>query len=123
MKHVAAGELAEPKMTRAYASPETVSAYQNRQMVMVTAALDIWSLGVVVFEAFAKEPAVPPGNGDVCSRRAEGTEQYPWERTGTIRGFSDSRACEIVQACLARDPAMRPTAAELVQRLRVLSHR
>lgn len=99
-------------------------AWHEKRNVTATAAQDIWALGVMVFEAFSREAAVDPFGGPrMCVRLAQGEEQYPWEGPRKIRSFTDSRAHELVKACLDRDPEERPTAVTLVQRMRAITHR
>jgi serine/threonine protein kinase len=98
-------------------------AWHEKRDTVATAAQDIWALGAMVFEAFSQVAAVNPfGGREACVRLARGEEQYPWEGPQKIKGFSDSRAHEVVKACLARDPAERPSAAALVQQIRQITH-
>jgi serine/threonine protein kinase len=52
------GSEAPLSLTLHYAAPETVAAWrEQRRRVVVTAALDAWSLGVVAFELLTRQPA------------------------------------------------------------------
>ena len=122
--HRCAGQETPPQCTLGYAAPELVIAHEERRPVTATAALDVWALGVMVFEAFARRPAVATGaRVEGCRRLARGAERYPWEEPEQARAFGGSRARELVELCLARDAAKRPSAALLVERIRAISHR
>jgi serine/threonine protein kinase len=115
--------MVNARCTLAYATPEVVLAWHDKQKVKASEAHDIWALGVMVFEALCQEAAIDPfGGPPLCVRMAQGKEQYPWE--GRKKGglFWDSRARDLVKACLARDPSIRPPAAEVVQRIRKITY-
>ena len=50
-----AGERMPPQCTLGYAAPEVVIAYDEKRNVVATAALDVWGLGVIIFEAFTRQ--------------------------------------------------------------------
>lgn len=90
-------------------------AFENNIKVTTATPQDVWALGVMVFEAFTRMPAVDPlGGAKGCSALARGEQLYPWESQAQGGAFDNSRARKLVESCLARDPAARPTAAALV---------
>ena len=108
--------------TMGYAAPEVVIAYDDQRRVTAAAACDVWALGVMVFEALTRTPAVDPFQGvEGAKKLARGELRYPWEGEELDRTFGGSRARRVVEACLARDPAARPTAAALVQSISLIS--
>lgn len=122
--NVCAGEEAAPQCTLRYAAPEVVIAFANKRTVTASPAQDVWALGVMVFEAFTRTPAVDPlGGVDGCTALARGEALYPWEGNVDDEEFSGSRARQLVESCLTRDPADRPTAAALVEAIRLFSNR
>ena len=76
----------------------------------------------MAFEAFTRRPAVDPlGGAEGALRLAGGELAYPWEAAELRWPFGGDRARRAVLACLARDPAARPTAAALVESLSLIS--
>ena len=118
-----AGEETPPQCTLGYAAPEVIIAYDNKQRVAAAPAQDVWALGVMVFEAFTRKPAVDPFRGaEGCKQLARGEAKYPWEEGEQDQEFGGSRARRLVESCLARDPEQRPTAAALVEAIRLISN-
>ena len=112
-----------PQCTLGYAAPEVIVAYERKEEVIADAASDIWALGVMVFEAFTRKPAVDPfGGAEGAKKLARGELKYPWEEAELDKAFGGSRARLVVQSCLARDSAARPTAARLVQGISHISN-
>ena len=108
--------------TLGYAAPEVVIAYDNKRPVTAAAACDVWALGVMVFEAFTRKPAVDPfGGAEGAKKLARGELRYPWEAGELDETFGGGRVRRVVEACLARDPAARPTAAALVHNISLIS--
>ena len=110
-----------PHCTPAYAPPELIAAMDGAERITVRPAHDIWSLGVIAFEALTHQRVVTCFMGDrrSVSRHARGEERYPWEAAEHSReGYAASAAREIIEACLARDPEDRPSAEALGARMR-----
>lgn len=108
--------------TLGYAAPEVVRAHYAHQPLAALPSQDVWALGVMTYEAFAREPAVDPwAVRGHCADLAGGAASYPWEAGAPASAFGGSRARDLVERCLARDPRRRPTAAALVQSLRLIS--
>ena len=101
------------RATRMIGTPEYM-APELAQRGPVSAAVDIYALGVILYEMLA---GARPFDGDhpmaVLRRHAEEPPQRP-------SGLSDE-LWELVAACLAKDPAIRPEAADLEERLRALA--
>ena len=113
-----AGAAALPRCTLRYAPPEVISAYNRSAKVVVHPSLDIWALGVMAFEALTQRPAF--ATGAALFAAAAGDAPFPWaasERAAAPASWRRSRLRPVVEACLARDAAARPTAAGLLQML------
>ena len=118
----AAGKETPPQCTLGYAAPEVIKAFDDKSRIMSAAAQDVWALGVMVFEAFTRKPAVDPFGGvEGCVALARGEKQYPWEAAEQAQAFGGSRARQLVESCLERDPEQRPTAAALVNAITMIS--
>ena len=99
----------------AYAPPEVLHNYAAGMRVAAHPAADIWALGVMVYEALTDGAVFPPYTttpGDVYAA-ASGSARYPWELDRDAQ-FSRYRVRPAVEACLARDPAARPSAVQLI---------
>ena len=100
-----------------------IIAYNDKRPITADAACDVWALGVMVFEAFTRQPAVDLfGGADGTLKLARGELAYPWEAAELDKAFGGSRARRVVEACLARDPAARPTAAALARSITLISN-
>ena len=107
------------RCTLAYASPEVIRAYIDDTHVVVHPSADVWALGVMAFEVLSGRRAVQ--SSSELQAVVSGKQRYPWE----VQAAADTgeepwrklRLWALVEACLARDPAARPTAATVVQRL------
>ena len=119
-----AGKEAPAQCTLGYAAPEVIRAFDDKALVTVDPAQDVWALGVMVFEAFTRKPAVDPFGGvEGCVALARGDKQYPWEAEEQAKAFGGSRARQLVESCLAREPEKRPSAAALVDAINMISNR
>jgi serine/threonine protein kinase len=111
--------------TLRYAPPEAINAHRSMSKLTVEPSLDIWALGVIMFECLAGCPAFRIHSGvEEVFECAQGLQPYPWERPleKIPEGWSKSRACTFFKSCLARDPAARPTANQLLKSLHKLSN-
>ena len=116
-----AGESRPVRCSLAYAPPEVVNAYIEEQHITVHPSADIWALGVMAFEVLSGRRAVVTAS-DMCAA-ASGAQPYPWEDVDAADAAPEGeewrglRLWSVVELCLARDAAARPTAASVVQRL------
>jgi serine/threonine protein kinase len=112
------GECCSVRCTLKYAPPEAVIAHKGNSNLVVHPALDMWAIGVILFESLTKRSTVQKYSGyeEVC-KCAEGAKKYPWEQPMPPREWRKSRAYHIFSSCLARDPAKRPTAKQALQSL------
>ena len=97
-----------------YAPPEVVLAAYADRHIKVHPSQDVWALGVLAWEAVISHPALTlQSTVKAC---AEGSQMYPWECSPDTqpRMWRQSRLRNIVEPCLARNPAKRPTAAALL---------
>jgi serine/threonine protein kinase/DNA-binding SARP family transcriptional activator len=111
------GEEQGPKLTRtgeflghpAYISPEQMDGKP------LSDRSDIYSLGVTGYQLLTGHPppAEEPGTGKTGKRALTALEEY-------AEGFSsvDRRLVELILRCLAKDPVHRPTAADIVRKLK-----
>ena len=81
-------------------------------------AQDVWALAVIAFESLTGRPALD-NEGAAC-RCARGEQPYPWERppgeqAQEWREAESLRA--VLEPCLARDAAARPSADALRREL------
>jgi serine/threonine protein kinase len=81
-----------------YAAPEVVRAYEDSSKLEVSAAQDVWALGVMAYEAMVGQPSFPRHTrASVVFQCAHGTRLYPWERPGfqqpELARFSSLPAC------------------------------
>jgi serine/threonine protein kinase len=110
--------------TLRYAPPEAINAHTAGTNIIVDPSLDMWAIGVIVFESLTKSRAFQVHGGvEEAYECAEGAKLYPWERPveELPAQWRRSRACSLFLQCLERDPAARPTAEQLLQSLVKLS--
>ena len=84
---------------------------------------DVWSLGVIVYEALTDTRAISPfANWASVHALARGT-LYPWEERTAPMVFAKSRVAGLVRDCLQRNAAARPTAQQILERIERLGMR
>ena len=100
-----AGRVREPIGTNAYMAPEACLPAGE-----LSAAADIWGLGATLYHALAgRRPFPKPAPEERFPQLHEQVRRWP---AGVPRGISHA-----IVACLRPDPAERPSAAELFERL------
>ena len=99
-----------------YAAPEVLRAYDaGERTVAVTSAMDMWALGVMAYELLTDMPAFPRN-----MRQAQiveslvGRAALPWESPAAPLSQLRMLKRSIIK-CLSRDPAERPSAADLLK--------
>ena len=121
----AAGERRAVSCTLPYAPPEAVNAHFGAREIKVSPALDIWAIGVIVYESLTGTQTF--GNSaslaalQLCST---GEELYPWERelAAQPEPWRRARCRGVFEACLSREPAKRPSALGLLRHLHRMDH-
>ena len=101
--------LTEPVGTTQYMAPEQCDP-GNRGAIGPPA--DVWGLGAVLFRGIAGRMPFPAVKGADESVLEEKYPQLVSDREPLPSGISPVLA-ELIEACLAKDPAARPTAADL----------
>jgi serine/threonine protein kinase len=100
-----AGRVREPIGTNAYMAPEQCLPAGD-----LSPAADIWGLGATLYHALAgRRPFPKPALEERFPQLHEEVRRWPSGAPGEL--------CEAILACLRTDPAERPTAAELFERL------
>lgn len=116
---ICAGDEAPMRCSLHYAAPEVLQSYRSGKPIAASPSADIWALGVMAFEALTNThvfPAFVSTSNDVYAA-ASGTTRYPWESQRGDARIVRLRVWPILAACLARDPAARPSAAQLLASL------
>ena len=75
---------------------------------------DIWSLGVIAYEALTGNAAVSPYSSMDTIHRLAASAMYPWEAPNAPALYSKSRVRNVIAACLARNPSERPSAEQVL---------
>ena len=108
-----AGHQVWPTCTLPYAPPEVAHAAWASERVTVHPSHDIWALGVIAYEAITRSRALT--SQAQIAQCACHLAPYPWEHPPAQQPatWQQSRLQTVLAPCLARDPAARPSAAEL----------
>jgi hypothetical protein len=93
--------------TPAYMSPEQARG------AAVSAASDLYAVGLMLYEALAGGPAFTGTAVEILAARAARDPADPRTR---VAGLPDD-LCDLAMALLARDPALRPSGEEVARRL------
>ncbi len=101
------GRLRSPLGTDAYMAPEQCD---RALLPTIGPATDVWGVGVTLYEAATGE--LPFARG-----RRDGTDEDRWTQLShpprPPHAKVQARVAAVIMACLARDPAGRPSALEL----------
>jgi serine/threonine protein kinase len=87
------------------------------EVIKVEGAVDMWALGIIAFELLTQRRVFLPFEMDTDQIVGQllGHEQLPWEGPDKDNLLPKLRVLKrTVLACLARDPAQRPTAQALL---------
>ena len=108
--------------TLAYAAPEVALAADRGDRAAARAAHDVWSLGVMAYEAIAQRPARASMRD--LYECASGRAPYPWEAQPAKQpaAWRTSRLRAVLLPCLSRQPEERPTAAQLAESVTRMGH-
>jgi serine/threonine protein kinase len=110
-----AGRTDGPLGTDPYMAPEQCVPREEAAAPIGPPA-DVWGLGATLFHAVSGEKPFSPGSGD------EGPERFPQlvEEPLPLPDWIPGELSALILETLARDPARRPSCAELVGRLQPL---
>lgn len=106
--------LRSPVGTEAYMAPEQATVRSDE----LGPPADVWGLGATLHEAITGKRPFRKGVRD----SADPEERFPQLTEGPdeLPAYVPAALAEAIMACLARDPAARPTAAELGDQLQLV---
>ena len=123
-RFVIAGEQSWPSCTPPYAPPEVAlpALDGGGRQVVVQPSHDMWALGVMAYEALTQTRALTLQRQVV--QCAHGDEAYPWEAPVKQQhpAWRGSRLRPILEPCLSRDAAARPSAEATLKAVSRLGH-
>lgn len=104
-----------PLGTDPYMAPEQCVPHEE-SLAPIGPATDAWGLGATLFHAISGAKPFPPGTG------GDGAGRFPQlvEDPRPLPGWVPGELAELILELLDRDPAGRPTCAEVVERLQPL---
>lgn len=104
-----------PLGTDPYMAPEQCVP-REEAAAPIGPATDVWGLGATLFHAIGGEKPFPRGSGD------SGPERFPQlvEEPRPLPDWAPEELSSLVLEMLDRDPARRPSCAEVVERLQPL---
>jgi serine/threonine protein kinase len=110
-----AGRTDGPLGTDPYMAPEQCVP-REEAVAPIGPATDVWGLGATLFHAVSGEKPFPRGSGD------GGAERFPQlvEDPLPLPDWLPEELSALILETLERDPAKRPSCAELVERLQPL---
>ncbi|HEU4462725.1 MAG TPA: serine/threonine-protein kinase [Solirubrobacterales bacterium] len=110
-----AGRTDGPLGTDPYMAPEQCVPREEAP-APIGPATDVWGLGATLFHAVSGEKPFPRGSGD------DGAERFPQlvEDPLPLPDWLPDELAALILQTLERDPAKRPSCAELVERLQPL---
>ena len=108
-----AGTVSWPSCTPHYAPPEVACALWTSQHITAHPSHDIWSTGVLLYEAITQQRAMK--SQTQIAQCAQNQELYPWEvdLRQQPRPWKQSRLRAVIEPCLRRDASARPSAEQL----------
>ena len=111
-------DIRSPVGTDAYMAPEQADPSGE---VLIGPPADVWGVGVTLYEALIGERPFSKGDKDskVLSERFPQLVEQPRDLPDKVRPY----LAEPIMACLAHDPAKRPTAGELADELELVLNR
>ena len=111
-------QIRSPVGTDAYMAPEQARPDDG---VPIGPPVDVWGVGVTLFEALVGERPFSKGDRDsnVPTERFPQLVEHPRELPGKVA----SPLADPIMASLARDPAGRPTAGDLAEQLELVLDR
>jgi serine/threonine protein kinase len=110
-----AGRTDGPLGTDPYMAPEQCVP-REEAAAPIGPATDVWGLGATLFHAVSGENPIPRGSGDEGAARFPQLVEDPLPLPDWIPGELSS----LILQTLEREPAKRPSCAELVERLQPL---
>lgn len=110
--------------TLSYAAPETVQAImRGERTTIVDPAIDVWALGVMAYELLTCARLFRSTSKKQIEMTMAGELALPWEDTASADFVENEARLGWMRATICsmlnRDPAQRPTLAEVVHQWRL----